>query len=43
VNLARDHVASSPALVKVRLKWVQYWPGLLGGFLVKTKLGLPYA
>ena len=39
-NLAKRNVAELTALVKTRLKQMQYRPGLLGGFLASTRLGL---
>ena len=39
-NLAKRTVAKLTALVKTRLKQMQYRPGLLGGFLASTRLGL---
>jgi transposase len=39
-NLARRDLAQLTALVKTRLKRMQYQPGLLGGFLASTRLDL---
>jgi len=39
-NLARRDLAQLTALVKTRLKRMQYRPGLLGGFLASTRLDL---
>jgi DDE superfamily endonuclease len=40
-NLAKRNVAELTALVRTRLKQMQYRPGLLGGFLASTRLTLP--
>jgi len=39
-NLAKRNIAQLTALVKTRLKRMQYRPGLLGGFLASTRLDL---
>ena len=39
-NLAKRNLAQLTALVKTRLKRMQYRPGLLGGFLASTGLDL---
>jgi putative transposase len=39
-NLAKRNLTQLTALVKTRLKRMQYRPGLLGGFLAGTGLGL---
>jgi hypothetical protein len=39
-NLAKRNLAQLTALVKTRLKRMQYRPGLLGGFLASTRLDL---
>ena len=39
-NLTRHNLAQLTALVKTRLKRMQYRPGLLGGFLASTGLDL---
>jgi hypothetical protein len=39
-NLAKRHLAQLTALVKTRLKRMQYRPGLLSGFLASTGLDL---
>jgi hypothetical protein len=39
-NLAQRNIGLLTALVKTRLKRMQYRPGLLGGFLAKTGLDL---
>ena len=39
-NLAKRNLAQLAALVKTRLKRMQYRPGLIDGFLVKTGLDL---
>ena len=39
-NLAKRDLAKLTALVKTRLKRMQYRPGLLGGFLASTRLDL---
>lgn len=39
-NLAKRDLAQLTALVKTRLKWMQYRPGLLNGFLASTRLNL---
>ena len=39
-NLAKHNINQLTALVKTRLKRMQYRPGLLGGFLAKTRLDL---
>jgi DDE superfamily endonuclease len=39
-NLAKRNISQLPALVKTRLKKMQYRPGLLRGFLASTRLDL---
>ena len=39
-NLAKRNLAQLTALVKTRLRRMQYRPGLLGGFLASTRLDL---
>jgi DDE superfamily endonuclease len=39
-NLAKRNLAQPTALVKTRLRRMQYRPGLLGGFLASTGLDL---
>ena len=39
-NLAKRNLAQLTALVKTRLRRMQYRPGLLGGFLASTGLDL---
>ena len=39
-NLAKRNLAQLTALIKTRLKRMQYRPGLLGGFLTSTGLDL---
>ena len=39
-NLAKSDLAQLTALVKTRLRRMQYRPGLLGGFLASTRLDL---
>jgi DDE superfamily endonuclease len=39
-NLTRHNINQLTALVKTRLRRMQYRPGLLGGFLAKTRLDL---
>lgn len=39
-NLAKCNLAELAALVKTRLKRMQYQPGLIDGFLAKTGLNL---
>ena len=39
-NLAKRDIAQLTALVKTRLKRMQYRPGLLDGFLAGTRLDL---
>ena len=39
-NLAKGNLGQLTALVKARLKRMQYRPGLLGGFLASTRLDL---
>ena len=39
-NLAKRNIAQLTALVKTRLKRMQYRPALLGGFLASTRLDL---
>ena len=39
-NLAKRNIAQLTALVKTRLKQMQYRPALLGGFLASTRLDL---
>ena len=39
-NLAKRNLAQLAALVKTRLKRMQYRPGLIDGFLVQTGLDL---
>jgi hypothetical protein len=39
-NLAKRDISQLTALVKTRLKRMQYRPGLLDGFLAKTGLDL---
>jgi putative transposase len=39
-NLAKRNISQLTALVKTRLKRMQYRPGLLGGFLASTRLDL---
>ena len=41
-NLARHNIVQLTALVKTRLKKMQYRAGLLDGFLAKTGLDLAY-
>jgi transposase len=38
-NLTKHNLSQLTALVKTRLKRIQYRPGLLGGFLASTGLG----
>ena len=40
-NLAKRNLAQLTALVKTRLRRMQYRPGLLDGFLASTGLDLP--
>ena len=40
VNLAKRDISELTALVKTRLRRMQYRPGLLGGFLAGTRLDL---
>jgi transposase len=40
-NLTKQNISQLTALVKTRLKRMQYRPGLLGGFLASTGLDLP--
>ena len=40
-NLAKRNISQLTALVKTRLRRMQYRPGLLEGFLAKTRLDLP--
>ena len=40
-NLAKQDIGQLTALVKTRLRRMQYRPGLLDGFLAKTGLDLP--
>ena len=37
-NLVKQDIGQLTALVKTRLRRMQYQPGLLGGFLDKTRL-----
>jgi transposase len=39
-NLTKHNLAQLTALVKTRLTRMQYWPGLLDGFLASTGLDL---
>ena len=39
-NLTKQNISQLTALVKTRLRRMQYRPGLLGGFLAKTGLDL---
>ena len=39
-NLAKHNISQLTALVKTRLKRMQYRPGLLEGFLASTRLDL---
>ena len=39
-NLVKHNISQLTALVKTRLRWMQYQPGLLDGFLAKTRLDL---
>ena len=39
-NLTKQNIDQLTALVKTRLRWMQYRPGLLDGFLAKTRLDL---
>jgi transposase len=39
-NLTKHNLAELTALVKTRLRWMQYRPGLLDGFLASTGLDL---
>jgi transposase len=39
-NLAKRDIAQLTALVKTRLRRMQYQPGLVEGFLTGTRLGL---
>jgi hypothetical protein len=39
-NLAKRNLAQLTALIKTRLRHIQYQPGLLGGFLASTGLDL---
>ena len=39
-NLAKRNLAQLTALIKTRLRRMQYRPGLLDGFLAKTGLDL---
>ncbi len=39
-NLAKRNISQLTALVKTRLRRMQYRPGLLGGFLASTRLDL---
>ena len=39
-NLTKQGIDQLTALVKTRLKRMQYRPGLISGFLAKTGLGL---
>jgi hypothetical protein len=39
-NLVKHDINQLTALVKTRLRRMQYQPGLLGGFLAKTRLDL---
>ena len=39
-NLAKRNLVQLTALVRTRLKRMQYRPGLLGGFLASTRLDL---
>jgi transposase len=41
-NLAKRNITELTALVKTRLKKMQYRPGLIDGFLAKTGLDLTY-
>ena len=40
-SLTKHNLAQLTALVKTRLRRMQYRPGLLGGFLASTGLDLP--
>jgi hypothetical protein len=42
-NLAKRNLAQLTALVKTRLRRMQYRPGLLGGFLASTGLDLAFS
>jgi len=42
-NLAKRNLAQLTALIKTRLKRMQYRPGLLDGFLASTRLGLAFS
>ena len=39
-NLVKQDIGQLTALVKTRLRRMQYQPGLLSGFLAKTRLDL---
>jgi hypothetical protein len=39
-NLAKRNISQLTPHVKTRLRRMQYWPGLLGGFLASTHLDL---
>jgi hypothetical protein len=39
-NLTKQGIDQLAALVKTRLTWMQYRPGLIDGFLAKTGLDL---
>ena len=39
-NLVKQDIGQLTALVKTRLRRMQYQPGLLDGFLAKTRLDL---
>ena len=39
-NLAKRNLTQLTALIKTRLKRMQYRPGLFGGFLASTRLDL---
>jgi hypothetical protein len=39
-NLVKQDIGELTALVRTRLRRMQYQPGLLGGFLAKTRLDL---
>jgi len=39
-NLVKQDIDQLTALVRTRLRRMQYRPGLLGGFLAKTRLDL---
>jgi len=39
-NLTKQNIDQLTALVKARLRRMQYRPGLLNGFLAKARLGL---